>query len=565
MPFNSVIRLVRVISFLLRISKSVRHARASLILAVLAGVISGASNTALIALISAAVGGRTLTKSMLWSFIGLCLLQPACRFASNTLLARLTARGLLELRLQICRRLLATPLRALEELGSHRLLAALVDDGSVISGALAGLPLLFMHLSIVVASCIYLAWLSWTLFLFIFGILAFSVIIYQIPLTRSAYYFRLFREEWDTLVKHFQAVTGGAKELKLHRRRRESFHRQLLRPSATSLAQSHIAGSDIFAFASSLGQVVIFALIGLLLFPRPSALATTPQVMASYCVTLLYVMVPLEVILTRLSEINRAGVAIDKIESLGLSLASEPGEDRSGKESILEPEWSTLNLAGVTHSYRIERENLSFTLGPLDLTLRRGELLFLIGGNGSGKTTLAKLLTGLYYPEAGEIRLDGRKIDDREREDYRQLFSAVFSDFFLFESVLGLEFSEIDDQAQRYLNRLQLNHKVRVDNGVFSAIDLSQGQRKRLALLTAYLEDRPIYLFDEWAADQDPAFKEVFYCELLPDLKALGKTIIVITHDDRYHHVADRIIKLEYGKIEYDKSKIEVFPAVEFH
>jgi putative ATP-binding cassette transporter len=110
----------------------------------------------------------------------------------------------------------------------------------------------------------------------------------------------------------------------------------------------------------------------------------------------------------------------------------------------------------------------------------------------------------------------------------------------------------LDRRAHEYLERLHLNHKVTIKDGVFSTTQLSQGQRKRLALLCAYIEDRPFYLFDEWASDQDPLFKEVFYTQLLPELRSLGKAVLVITHDDRYFGVADRLIKLDYGRIKGD-------------
>jgi putative ATP-binding cassette transporter len=163
-------------------------------------------------------------------------------------------------------------------------------------------------------------------------------------------------------------------------------------------------------------------------------------------------------------------------------------------------------------------------------------------------------------PENGYIALDGEPIRDTDKEFYRQYFSAVFADFYLFEQILGLAAPELDDEANRYLSQLKLAHKVGVLKGKLSTIDLSQGQRKRLALLTAYLEDRPIYVFDEWAADQDPHFKAVFYLELLPKLKAKGKTVFVVSHDDRYYHVADRVIKLEDGQVVSDVAN-EVTPA----
>jgi putative ATP-binding cassette transporter len=186
------------------------------------------------------------------------------------------------------------------------------------------------------------------------------------------------------------------------------------------------------------------------------------------------------------------------------------------------------------------------------MNLKAGQLVVLAGGNGSGKTTLAKIITGLYSAEDGELLLDGRRITDENREFYRQHFSAIFSDFHLFESLLGLEKPDLDDRAQERLERLQLSHVVAIKNGVLSTTQLSHGQRKRLALLTASLEDRPIYVFDEWAADQDPEFKEFFYRQLLPELKAKGKMVLIICHDDHYFDAADRMIKLESGRIIYD-------------
>jgi putative pyoverdin transport system ATP-binding/permease protein len=250
--------------------------------------------------------------------------------------------------------------------------------------------------------------------------------------------------------------------------------------------------------------------------------------------------------------LGRAGVSLENVESLNLSL-QEKVEEAAKVEPAMAGKLESLELRGVTHTYYREQENSTFTLGPINAKVQAGEMVFLVGGNGSGKTTLAKLITGLYAPEGGEVRLNGQAVTSADREFYRQHFSAVFSDFFLFESLLGITIDDLQGSADRYLTQLQLNHKVEIKDGTLSTVDLSQGQRKRLALLTAYLEDRPFYVFDEWAADQDPEFKNVFYYKLLPELKARGKTVLVITHDDRYYSIADRIIKLEDGKLKYDE------------
>jgi len=190
-------------------------------------------------------------------------------------------------------------------------------------------------------------------------------------------------------------------------------------------------------------------------------------------------------------------------------------------------------------------------------------MVFIIGGNGSGKTTFVKLLTGLYAPENGAIYLNDEPIGPDNKEAYRRHFSAVFSDFYLFETMLGLVDNELDQRGSEYLQRLKLAHKVQIEKGKLSTTNLSQGQRKRLALLTAFLEDRPIYIFDEWAADQDPYFKDFFYMNLLPDLTAKHKTVFVITHDDRYYHLAERIITLENGQVISDTARDSSIPDTE--
>ena len=142
---------------------------------------------------------------------------------------------------------------------------------------------------------------------------------------------------------------------------------------------------------------------------------------------------------------------------------------------------------------------------------------------------------------------NGKALGTDDRDDYRQLFTTVFADYYLFDDLLKAE--TVPAEAERYLERLEVAHKVSIKDGGFTTTDLSSGQRKRLALMAAWLEGRPILVFDEWAADQDPAFRQIFYTELLPDLRRLGKTIVVISHDDRYFGSADQLVRLRHGCI----------------
>jgi putative ATP-binding cassette transporter len=517
--------------------------------AVVAGLVAGASSTGLLVLINGALSDpRRADAQGPWGFAVLCLLMLLGRGASSVLLIRLARGAVYELRMSLSRRFLAAPLRQLEEMGAPRLLAALSDDVPVVANALVTLPLLCMNVAVVATCLAYLCWLSWQVFLGVIGFMLLGILTYYLPLLKGHRYLVASRQQLDLLFRHFRALTEGVKELKLHRERRRVFLADHLDATATQLRRSGFIGDTVYALAISWGQLLVFALLGLLLFSAPALDGVGARTLTGYSLVVLYMMLPLEFILNALTALGRAGVALRNVEELGLSLEADapepPGEAAAGFR------YESLELLEVEHAYHREDRDSSFVLGPISLSFGPGEVVFIVGGNGSGKTTLAKLITGLYTPEAGEIRLNGRAVQDEMREPYRQLFSAVFSDFYLFESLLGLHSPQLDAQAREYLTSLHLHHKVEVEGGVLSTVELSQGQRKRLALMTAYLEDRPFYLFDEWAADQDPLFKEVFYLRLLPALKERGKTVLVITHDDRYYHVADRVIKLDCGKVE---------------
>ena len=534
-----------------------KYSRGPFLLAVLAGTLSGLASAGLLALINRVIGSRDLglERPLVWAFVALCIVVPLSRWVSAFLLLRMSQKAIFDLRLQLCRKILAAPLRSLEEIGPHRLLAALTQDIGSMATALTDLPVLCMQSAVILGCLAYLGWLSWQVLLVVLAFLAVGVAGYRLPMRWGTARQRLAREEGDMLFQHFRAVTEGTKELKLHQRRRGEFFAQL-EASAASFRRLNVAARSIFNGSASWGQALFFVVVGLVILVLPALLRPEREVVTGFALVLLYLMNPLQGVLETLPQLSQANVAIAKVEQLGLSLVDGEGPGRQS-DAELAPAWRELELAGVTHTY--SAEDRAFTFGPIDLKLRRGELVFVIGGNGSGKTTLAKLIAGLYLPREGQILLDGEAVTEQNREQYRQCFSAVFSDFFLFRELLGLDPSALDERASDYLVQLDLSHKVKVERGRLSTTDLSQGQRKRLALLTAYLEDRPIYLFDEWAADQDPFYKEIFYHQILPNLKSRGKLILVVCHDDRYFSVADRILKLENGRLILDQTSEEPF------
>jgi putative ATP-binding cassette transporter len=539
--------LFQLLRFLSRLSRSTGASRWPIVFAMLTGILAGVASTGFVALINSVLDGRPSGRDLL-SFAALCVALPVFRFLSSLLIFRLTENAQVAMRVELSRRILSTSLRRVEEIGPARLLAVLTDDVSSIALALATLPLLLMHTAVVAGCLLYMGWLSWRLLLVMMVVLIAGVLTYSLPDERARHYLQKSRETWNRQFRHFQGLTGGIKELKLHRDKRAAFLDEDLIATARERMGYRQRAMTIQALIASWGQVLFFVVIGLVLFVLPKLGTYEPRVLVGYTLSVLYMLTPLDVILTNFSIFNTGGIAVRQVEELGLAL--DEADARPAEASPPQPAtgWQRLELVGVTHTYRRENADEAFTLGPLDLTLLRGECLFLVGGNGSGKTTLAKLVAGLYLPESGDVRVDGRPVRREELEGYRQMFSAVFSDFHLFDRLIGLDASKTGDTARAYLEKLHLERKVEIRDGTFSTTALSQGQRKRLALLAAYLEDRPIYLFDEWAADQDPIFKEIFYHQLLPELKARGKTTVVISHDDRYYTAADRLVRLESGR-----------------
>jgi putative pyoverdin transport system ATP-binding/permease protein len=516
------------------------------------GSISGIGSASLLALINQALSQMNLDRpqsqsQLIGGFIGLAGITMATNLTSQFLLVDLAQGAIYKLRLRISGWILASHLRHLEELGANRLLATLTEDIQNIAMTVFNVPTLLINAALILGCLFYLGWLSFGILLATVAFLTVAILIVQLLINKAFSLFVMAREENDALMKHLRGITDGIKELKLHQQRREDFLEFELQSTADALRKYRVRTQKILAFTNTLGEFLFFVLLGVLVFGIPRLMPTSAPVLSGYVLTIAYMMRPIGNILATLPSMTLAAVSLRKIDTLGLSLASRAEEGLQSPQPVVS--FQQIELIQATHHYQAEGENNTFTLGPIDLEFSPGEIIFIVGGNGSGKSTLAKLITGLYLPDSGKICLDGTPITNQNRETYRQLFSTVFSDFYLFERLLGVSLDNLDARAKAYLEQLQLSHKVQVENGSLSTTDLSQGQRKRLALLTAYLDDRPVYLFDEWAADQDPFFREVFYQQILPELKKRGKAVLVISHDDRYFHLCDRLIKLDYGQI----------------
>jgi putative ATP-binding cassette transporter len=512
-----------------------------------AGAVAGLSAAALIAMINRALNQPEATSTTLvWGFVGLVALRVLSGAAAQTLGDHFSQEVFTGLCRDVGRRLLGIPLPRLESIGMPRMLVTLTDDVSVIAWAVQSLPGLAINLAILLGCAAYLGWLSWVVFL---GVASFAVIgtVTFLALLRSAQV--QWREVWrhrERLVGYLRALIEGMKELKLNAARRAAFLSSCLGDALEAVRRASLRGGIRQAVARAWSQTLFFVLVGILVLGLPNLQEGRTEVLTGYLLVVIYMMTPLWNVIDTWPVLARGGLAVERVMELTARVESSPpaaATPRAGGD------WEQLQLKGVTFTYPPEDGSRPFQLGPLDFALRPGEIVFVTGGNGSGKSTFAKVLTGLYPPDAGEIRLDGHPVTESTRQWYHGHFAAVFSDFYLFDRLLGLPSHDLDARARDHLTRLELDGKVRVDQGIFSTTALSSGQRKRLALLTALLEDRPIYVFDEWAADQDPHYRDVFYTLLLPELRRSGKAVVVISHDDRYYQLGDRTLRLAYGQV----------------
>lgn len=568
---------MQLIKFLISVS------RLRIVAVVVAGLVCGAANTYLLILIRGVVSPEPQPGNTLQNFALTGLVVLVSGVVAQVLLIRLAQDAIYQLRAELSSGVVSAPLEHLERLGTHRLIATLTEDVRALSEAATAIPSICVDVATIVGCFVFLAIVSGPIFAIAVAGTVVSICCVEAFLKRVRTIYQEARENEDVLLRSFQAVTLGIKELKLHRGRRRDFMDRHLLGTALSLRGQNVAAGAKFSIAQGFGQLFQIATMALILFVIAAALHLPRDVMVAYVLITTFLSMPMQNFVHRIPDLLRGDVALKKIRTLNLSMETRHNEEQLPYTDRPAAGKARLDLTNVSYSYPMETpppfpvgsgghpegpqpdhcskdrgpapmgpppdDGSGFALGPISLTFHPGQITFIVGGNGSGKSTLAKLITGLYAPRTGSLTLNDETIDHNNIEWYRQNASAIFTDFHLFEDYLGFDRTGIDDDVRHYLQELQIAHKVTVQDGQLSTITLSQGQRKRLALLTALLEDRQIYLFDEWAADQEPRFREVFYNEILVNLKNRGKTVIVITHDDRYFDCADQLVKLEYGRV----------------
>lgn len=525
----------------------IKQSKPLLLSASIASILHGICSVLLLAQISAALtAAESDNEKMALIFAATAFCVMVSYVVAAILFERLGQRAHAELRGFIAKRVIVADYRQLELLGAARIQSALSEHCTRVAEFFVSFPVILTN-AVVVAGClVYMAFLSWQVFLLALLVIGFGSLGYHLAHLRAIRHLDIAAEEQDNLFAYFRSLTDGAKELRLNRDKRAAFYNDVLGQSIEKVRKERTLGMSIFVASAGWGNFLIYAFIGMVLFMLVGDVPDRTLIMTGYALVFVYMLGPLEALLLNIPRANLAQVSAERIDEITRSMSSS--ESQTHKVEL--PPLQSIKLENVLHRYYHEQKDEMFTLGPIDLQFHPGEITFLVGGNGSGKTTLAKLLVGLYPPEEGKVILNGVTIDDVNRDYYRQFFSTIFSDFHLFDRLLeDRHENDLDKKGNELLTKLHLQHKVKVQNGAFTTLTLSQGQRKRLALAITYLENRPFLVFDEWAADQDPVFKEIFYHELLPELRAMGKTVLVISHDDRYFHLADHLIRMENGRL----------------
>lgn len=521
--------------------------KATFVAVVVLSVLSALLSVAVLAFISQRLlaGGAELGM-VLMQFALLLLALLATATGAQVTLHRLGHRMVYGLRRDLVRRVLATDIEQLEKVGGPPLLAALSTDTRNLTIAFVHLPELVYGAALSVAALSWLAWLSPALFAVTVVWLVATAGMGIWLVGRINFHVGKVREGDDHLYQDYQAMIDGRKELALNRARAARFYQEEFDDHARAY-RDHVTRADIFnGVAGNMANVLMLALIGVLFYLASGLGWASANTASVFALTILLLRTPLIGAVAALPTLLAARVSLKKLA--GLQLA-EVNTDFAPKGESLAG-FKQLSLKGACYRYPDQDGVAGFEVGPLDLTVKRGELIFVQGGNGSGKSTFARLLTGLYRPLQGTLSVDGQPITEDNRVAYRQLFSSVFTDFYLFNRLLQGDGTEVRvDEVDDWLKTLGMQHKVRQADGRLSDIRFSQGQRKRLALLMAVMEQRDCLLLDEWAADQDPQFRQFFYHALLPRLQAQGKTIIAITHDDHYFDRADRLLKMDAGQL----------------
>ncbi|MEM6644098.1 MAG: cyclic peptide export ABC transporter [Bacteroidota bacterium] len=439
------------------------------------------------------------------------------------------------------------------EKNREMIIPTLFNDINTIGTFAKSLPDFIVSFFTVLAIWTYMFSISWQFTLIFIGVFGVSI---TIILTSQSY---LFKEEKraihqrNILHRRLHGLVDGLKELTLNIEHKSVYSKELIGPASDGFAKHNINRNRVLIAVSKISESFILISLGVIILISIYYFQSGRDFFIEFFAMVTFTLAPLIRIGLFFSTLKKAEVALEQIGSLDVMLSEIKTKREETQLSEIQgksaDQETIISLRDLHYDYISDQEK-TFTVGPFNLDILKNEVLIVNGGNGSGKTTLIKMLTGLYKPSQGEITYLGTKVGTQNLDAYRNVFSAVFADSFVFQDLRYIKHPRVLELRDRYLKMLEVEDKVSVDDGIkLSTTSLSMGQMSRLNLFRALLEDKEVYVFDEWAANQDPYFKAKFYNELLPLLKKEGKTVIAISHDEHYYHVADRRVTVSQRKL----------------
>ena len=499
-------------------------------------LVSGIANVFVVFAVAAALaGGELETQADRFLLAGIIYL--VARKTLEHRLIVLVADVIYETRAKLLKQVLSQPFSQFEQMERGSLYATVCEDTTTLGNTVSSFATIVTSVVTIVAAFVYLVVLHPALavvMLLVIGLVAYGYVRRCAGANESM---ASARKSWNGFVGKIEEALEGFKELSLHNSKRREFRgaaeRQCRRAREKAKA-ARVSLLNAFLF----GEMLLLGALGFATFVSAQFAGIDQRQRAGFVMVLLYLIGPVKALLATAPLLVEARLAWQRIKAL---LVTETGVVGTGSPRPA-PAVQSLELSGLSFQYH-DSDRAGMRIGPIDVTIGRGECLFLTGGNGSGKTTLAKVITGLYEAESGEVRIDGKRLSRTEAGEY---FSVVFNPCFVFDRLYGVD-TTVNTIAGA-LERFGLAGRVERKNGWIDTVRLSTGQRKRAALIESFLQGRPILLFDEVTADQDSEFRRLFYEEILDELKSAGKIVIVITHDDQYFYAADNILKLDLGR-----------------
>lgn len=522
-----------------------RHASSHLAIAVF---LSGLANASvLFVLHEDTVSPGTPDLSLMLMLGSACALYAICLRQCIQITSGVIEAALYRFRCRIADKLRRASLQGLEHIGTAEIYTQVTQQTTFISNSAWTLALAIHALALLGFTSLYVGLLSVPAMVIVLVVNIGGGVFYTRRRSKLRALIIEASEKQKSLFEGLNDLLQGAKEVRLRERRGNDLVADV-RTLVQSLKDNPTQVSRLNQENAIDRRMMLFLILACIVFVLPQLAGAAHAHVGAQVAAVAFMFGPIGSLLKAFPEYERADLAAARLRSLEqridqalIGAAVEHVDPWHGR-------LSELRVEGLCFRHTDTTGRPTFSLGPMSFTLCAGEIVFFVGGNGSGKTTLLRLLSTLYSPSAGSILVDGIAIAPQNTRAFRQMIAAVFSDFHLFKRLYGMS-GLSDEQVIRTMDLLQLGNHASYKQGAFANLDLSTGQRKRLAMVVALLEDRPLYVFDEWAADQDPDLRRFYYEELLPDLKRRGKTVLAISHDDRYFHCADRVITLEYGAL----------------